>query len=158
MPQLEQIDSFIGQIFWLFIAFGILYFFLAKYAVPRLSATEAMRDSNISGNINLAEQLKNHAKEMTEQFEKMSNSSKSESFKIISEANKNANSIYDAKMLEAEAEIKKTLEASEKEINLEKDKAFAELKAEVASFVNEVIEKVAGSTKLKPTIAKIAKA
>lgn len=158
MPQLEQIDSFIGQIFWLFVAFGMLYFFLAKYAVPRLSATETLRDSTISGNINLAETLKNQSKEMAEEFEKKSNFSRSESFKIISEANKYATSIYDSKMLEAELEIKKMLEASEKEINLEKDKAFAELKAEVASFVNEVVEKVAGSTKIKPALAKVAKA
>jgi F-type H+-transporting ATPase subunit b len=158
MPQLEQIDSFIGQIFWLLTSLAILYFFLAKYAVPRLSSTEELRNSNITNNINLAETLKNQSKEMAEEFEKKLNSSKSESFKIVSEANKNAASNYDSKILEVENEIKKSLEASEKEINLQKDKAFAELKAEVASLVNEVVEKVAGSTKIKPTIAKVAKA
>ena len=47
MPQLEQIHTFLGQIFWLVVTFGFLYVVLWKAALPRVASILLERQERI---------------------------------------------------------------------------------------------------------------
>ena len=51
MPQLEQIHTFLSQIFWLVITFGFLYLVLWKVALPRVSSILLERQERIDDDI-----------------------------------------------------------------------------------------------------------
>jgi len=54
MPQLNP-EFWISQIFWLIITFGILYFTLSKFILPKISSNLELRKSQIQENIEAAE-------------------------------------------------------------------------------------------------------
>ena len=54
MPQLNP-EFWLSQIFWLTLTFGILYVFLSKIILPKISANLESRKSEIQENIEAAE-------------------------------------------------------------------------------------------------------
>lgn len=155
MPQLEQINTFAAQIFWLFVCFGIVYFFIARIAAPKLGKVIESRENTISSNINLAETYKNNAVSMNSEFEKKSSASRAEAMNMIAASSKNANTLYDKGIADTEADIKKHINASEKDIMDSKNKAAAELSKNTATYVEEIIVKLTGTKADKQTIEKI---
>ncbi len=61
MPQLEQTDTYIGQLFWLIVTFGALYWVLAKAALPRIAQVLADRKRAIEQDLEKAEKLRTDA-------------------------------------------------------------------------------------------------
>jgi len=69
MPQLEQINTFISQLFWLVATFVPLYFILWKIALPRISATLEDRQRRIDNDLNRASELAEQADEVMAAYE-----------------------------------------------------------------------------------------
>jgi F-type H+-transporting ATPase subunit b len=155
VPQLEQIDTFFAQIFWLFVCFGVVFLFISKFAAPKLGGVIELRENTISSDINSAESFKNSAVQVNSEFEKRSAESKAEAFNLISTAAKNANALYDKGISHAEAELKKQVESSEKDINISKGKAEAELAKNTEAYVNEIVSKLTGGKNEKKSVEKI---
>ncbi len=155
MPQLEQINTFAAQIFWLFVCFGIVYFFVSKFAAPKLGGIIELRENTIASDVNAAESFKNDAVSINSEFEKKSAASRAEAMSIISAASKSANSLYDKGISDTEGELKKHIDASEKDINNSKDAAAAELTKNTITYVEEIVTKLSGAKAKKETIEKI---
>ncbi len=145
MPQLEQINTFTAQIFWLFACLGVIYFFFAFVIVPKLSAVVDGRENRISSDINAAETARDTALRLSAEFEKLLSVSRSESMEMISSATKEANSLYDKVITETEKELNIQTNAAEQEINSLKNKVFSELKANLPTYVEEIVTKITGS-------------
>ena len=56
MPQFD-FATFLPQIFWLLICFGVLYFCVSKIILPRISSIVHAREGKINRNLNSAEKL-----------------------------------------------------------------------------------------------------
>ena len=69
MPQLEQIDTFLGQIIWLAITFGVLYLILWRAALPRIADVLQKRQERIDDDLQKAEELKQEARAVLESYE-----------------------------------------------------------------------------------------
>ena len=69
MPQLDQIDTFASQIFWLVVTFIPLYLLLWRVVLPRISATLGNRQQRIENDILRAEELSHEAQEVMEAYE-----------------------------------------------------------------------------------------
>jgi len=69
MPQLEQIDTFISQLFWLLVTFVPLYLILWKIALPRISATLESRQQRIDNDLSRADDLAEQAEEVLSAYE-----------------------------------------------------------------------------------------
>ncbi len=67
MPQLD-FTTYASQIFWLFVSFSVLYFIMAKFALPRVGDILHSRFSKISSDIAKAEQLKQEAESAKADF------------------------------------------------------------------------------------------
>ena len=74
MPQFD-FATFLPQIFWLLICFGVLYFCVSKIILPRISSLVQARDGKINRNLNSAEKLQLKIDKLKIRSEKLRKSS-----------------------------------------------------------------------------------
>ena len=87
MPQLEQIDTFLGQIFWLVVTFGFLYLLLWKAALPRVSSILLERQERIDEDIRKAEEFRAEADLAVAAYDKLVANARSDAHDLIRAAN-----------------------------------------------------------------------
>ncbi len=68
LPQLET-DHYSSQIFWLFLTFAILYFLIAKSALPKIHEVVEKRRHRIERDLEQAERLAAQAKSAKDDYE-----------------------------------------------------------------------------------------
>ena len=64
MPQLEQTEFFVSQLFWLVVTFTFLFIFLWRISLPRISSVLEKRESKIDDDITSAKKLQAEAEEI----------------------------------------------------------------------------------------------
>ena len=69
MPQLEQTEFFISQLFWLVLTFTFLLIFLWRISLPRISSVLEKRESKINSDIQSAKKLHAEAEEIHSKIE-----------------------------------------------------------------------------------------
>jgi F-type H+-transporting ATPase subunit b len=133
MPQLNP-EFWISQIFWLTITFGILYFILSKFILPKISTNLELRKSQIGENIEAAEKQREESEMKITEYEKIIQNSKNEAKNYFRQARE--------KLLKNISLKKDTLD---KELNLEIKKAEAEIQ-ELRNKAPEKINMIAVET------------
>ncbi|HCR85452.1 MAG TPA: hypothetical protein DIV86_02125 [Alphaproteobacteria bacterium] len=155
MPQISQIDSFLSQIFWFFLAFGIIYYFVLKIMSPKVSSVIAERENIITSDIAAAENMRGEAAKTTSDLEKALAKSRSVSQKIISDAEKSAKDNYNSQIKDVEQKFKADFQNTENEIISAKKKAIEQLNKDAVSFVEQILNKLAGLNIKKEVIEKV---
>ena len=69
MPQLQQIDTFLSQVVWLVLAFGILFVVLRTIALPKIQTTLEARRDKIEGDLDRAQTLRREAEQVLAEYE-----------------------------------------------------------------------------------------
>jgi len=71
-PKLPQLDitTYSSQIFWLIVSFVLLYFLVAKLAMPRIAEVLEERQERIEDDLDKAETLKKEAYQVRVEYEK----------------------------------------------------------------------------------------
>tara|TARA_B100001123_G_C15286950_1_gene1015955 strand:- start:1103 stop:1597 length:495 start_codon:yes stop_codon:yes gene_type:complete len=129
MPQLEQIHTYLGQIFWLVVTFGCLYLILWKTALPRISGILQEREERIDEDLRKAEQFKKEANDAVTAYEKSIADARLEAQSIIRTANERL--AVDAISRQGDLTEKIKLELSEAETRIEeaRDKALESIQS-----------------------------
>ena len=118
MPQLEQIHTYLSQVFWLVITFGCLYLILWKTALPRISAILQEREERIDEDLRKAEQFKKEADDAVTGYEKSIAEARLKAQSIIRTANEQL--AVDVASRQGELTEKIKVELSEAETRIEK--------------------------------------
>ena len=127
MPQLNP-EFWISQIFWLIITFGILYVFLSKLILPKISSNLETRKSQILENIEAAEQQREDGELKIKEYEEIVLKSKNDAkiyfnqsrIKIMKDINLKKEALdkeLDAEILKAETEIQSLKNNAPEKIN-----------------------------------------
>ena len=129
MPQLEQIHTYLSQIFWLVVTFGCLYLILWKTALPRISGILQEREERIDEDLRKAEQFKKEANDAVAAYEKSMAEARLEAQSIIRAANERL--AVDAISRQGDLTDKIKLELSEAETRIEeaRDKALESIQS-----------------------------
>ena len=129
MEKLLQPD--LGLIFWTIVNFSLLAFLLAKFAwKPIISAIEA-REKKIADDIIAAQSAKDEAKQIEENLKReLENSSKAAALRL-EEATKAAQKEREQILQEAQNQAQNIVARAKEEINLETQKAIAEIKKDL---------------------------
>ncbi|HEY7611337.1 MAG TPA: hypothetical protein VIF14_19070 [Alphaproteobacteria bacterium] len=69
MPQIQQLDTFLSQIFWLVVAFVALFIFLRQVALPKVTEVLDARRRKIEGDLEKAAALKTEAEKALAQYQ-----------------------------------------------------------------------------------------
>ena len=104
MPQLD-FATFPNQIFWLVVAIVVLYFIIAKVALPRIGSVIEDRHNAVANDIEQAAEFKRKAEEAEAAYNVALAEARAEAMRIAGEAKADIKSDVDAAIARADAEI-----------------------------------------------------
>ncbi len=137
---LVQLDP--GLFVWTIITFLILLTLLSKFAwKPLLNALEK-REDEITNSLENAEKARKELERLTSEGDEIIAQARSEAQAIVSEGKKAADQLKESTLLKAKEEAVTNLEQAKEQIQVEKDKAIAEIKGEVVGLSLSIAEKL----------------
>jgi F-type H+-transporting ATPase subunit b len=128
------------------LAFGVLFFFVWKWVLPRVGKLLEERRDKIQGDLERAEETRRKAEEELAEYRRQLANAREESNRIIEEARKTAEQLRADLQAKAEREAEATVARAQDEIRAEKDRVFQELRGEVAEIAVALAERVVGAS------------
>jgi F-type H+-transporting ATPase subunit b len=152
-------STFPGQIFWLVLTFGILYYLMSKVALPRVAEILETRESKIDGDLKAAAMMQDKARVAGEAYEKLLSDAKTNAQGIGQQAKDAANAAADQQRKVVEAETARKIAVSEAAITAARDKAMTNVSGIAADTAMEIVKRISGvapkADELKRVIAAI---
>ena len=142
MPQLEQVEFFISQLFWLGVFFVVLFSVLTYITLPKIRAFLNKRDDFVKSHISKQDDLIKKAESIIENYETKLNEAKNEASKLISDAKDKALQDSESLIKSAEEKIQREIKITEERVAKEKDLAISELKDQLKDSATNFISKV----------------
>ena len=131
-----------GLYFWTIIIFLVLAFLLYKFAWKPLLTMLESRETTIRQSLADAEKARDELANVKEDTEKLLAEARTESQAIVTAGKKNAQKMKEEIVENAQSKSDALLADAKKQINLEKDRAIAEVKSEVVNLSIEVAQKL----------------
>lgn len=154
MPQLD-FSTFPNQIFWLVVTLIVIYFILSRVALPRIGAVLAERQGTITNDIAAAEELKQRAVEAEAAYDQALLDARAEAGKIVADAKADIQAELDVQMQKADAEIAAQTAESEKAIAEINAGAADAVKAVAKDTAKEIVAAMGGKADAKTITAAI---
>jgi F-type H+-transporting ATPase subunit b len=143
MPQLNP-EFWISQIFWLTITFGILYVFLSKFILPKISTNLELRKSQILENIATAEKQREESETKIKEYEEIVQNGKNEAKNYFNQARKKVIKDINVKKDSLDKELRVEIEKTETEIQNLKNKAPEKINKIAIETSSDLIQKLIG--------------
>ena len=143
MPQLNP-EFWLSQIFWLTLTFGILYVFLSKIILPKISANLESRKSEIQENIEAAENQRHKSESKLLEYNKILSKSKLEAKNIFKDAREKAMQDINSKKEVLNNQIDDEIKKAEQEIVLLKKTAPEKINKIAIDTSSELVQKLIG--------------
>lgn len=137
---LVQVDP--GLYIWTIIIFLVLLFLLMKFAWKPLLAMLEKREDNIRQALLNAEKARDELTNVKDDTEKLLNEARNESQAVVAAGKKNAERMKDEIIEKAQSKSDALLADVKKQINLEKERAIADVKMEVVNLSMEIAQKL----------------
>lgn len=139
MPQIQQADLFLSQIFWLFLTFLVVYMFVATFFAPRISKVVAIRDDSVKQNLAEAESLLAQQKHIKTEMDAILATARQEGAEIRHLAQEKAESYTIDKIRQFERDLTKKV--------AKEDERLARLKHQLEKDVHAHSDKLAKEIK-----------
>ena len=131
-----------GLVFWMFIAFGCLYFVLAKYAWPFIIKSMEERADAIDKQVAYSQEAKLKLDNANAEAAKVIADAHQQQAEILREAAKLRNQIVEDAKGEAAVEAKKVTDAALVSIEQARKESEKQLRQEVSEIALQIAEKV----------------
>ncbi len=131
-----------GLLFWQFVVFIALFFLLAKMAWKPILASLKEREESIQTALDSAEKAKNEMASLKSENEQLLKQAREERDLILREARDAANRLHDQAQADAKKNADRIIEDAKAVINIEKQAALRDVRAQVATFSIEIAEKL----------------
>ena len=131
-----------NELAWGSAAFVVLFFALWKFAFPGLKKGLEGRAERIRKSLDEAEQAKDEAQSILDEYQRQLADAKSESARIIEEARQAADNLRRDLQQRAEAEVNELKQRAQDDIRAQVDRAMADLRTRVAELSIDLAEKV----------------
>ena len=128
------------------IAFAILFFFTAKFVLPRVAKLLDERREKIQGDLEKAEETRRQAESELADYRAQLAHARDESNAIIEEARKTAEQLRSDMQQRAEQESQSIVARAQDEIRAERDRVFQELRGQVAEIAVDLAGRVVGAS------------
>lgn len=139
---MELLTPGTGLLFWQLIVFLGLFFLLAKLAWKPILASLKEREVSIQTALDSAVKAKEEMATLKSENEKLLKEARIERDHILRDARDAANRIHDEAQANAKKNADKIIEDAKAVINIEKQAALRDVRAQVAQFSLEVAEKL----------------
>jgi len=132
----------LGLMFWVLIAFLIVFFLLKKFAWKPIITGLTDRETNIAESIASAEKVKLEMAQLKNDNEKLLAKAREERATLLKEAKETKDRMINEAKEEAKAQAAKILADAQASIQHQKMAALTDIKNQVGNLVVEVSEKV----------------
>jgi F-type H+-transporting ATPase subunit b len=155
LPQLN-FETWPSQIFWLIVAFFVLYYLMSRIALPRIASVLEERADAIANDLDRAEELKRKAEEAEREYKQALADARSRAQAIAAEMRADIQKQIDEAQARADAEISARSAESEKRIAEIRDSAIQSVRqvAEEAAVavVEQIMPGVAGEDTVRSAV------
>lgn len=131
-----------GLLFWMLVAFGIVFFILAKYGFPAITSMIDERKRFIDEALGNAKAANARLADIQAEGEAMLKEARDEQMKILREAAAMREQIVKEAHEKAEEDTAKMLAEAKRAIEQEKEEALRDIRNEVASLSLSIAEKI----------------
>ena len=139
---MELITPDFGLLFWMTIAFGIVFFVIAKFAFPIINGMLKKREEKINDALELAERTHKEMEQLQADNEALLKQAYEERANIINETKQICNSLIEDAKVKANEEKDRIIESAKASIEHEKMAATTEVKNQIADISLKVAEKI----------------
>ena len=141
---MELITPDFGLLFWMTIAFGIVFFILAKFAFPVINGMLKKREEEINNALELAERTHKEMEQLQLNNEILLQQAREERDKMLNEAKNISDKFIEDAKIKANMEKDRIIESAKETIEHEKMAATTEIKNQIADISIKVAEKIIG--------------
>lgn len=131
-----------GLVFWMFLAFIILFFVLAKWGWPVIIKNMESRANTIDNGVEYARQAKEQLDHAREQAQKYVEEAQATQAEMLRDAAKMKSQIIEEAKKEASDEAKKVMDAAKVSIEQSRKEAELQFRNEVSKFSLDIAEKM----------------
>jgi F-type H+-transporting ATPase subunit b len=151
LPQLD-IETYASQIFWLTVTFIVLYFLVAKIAMPRIAEVLEGRQERIEDDLDKAETLKKEAYLVRVEYEKALSSAREEAHEATRRAQEEiakhgaeVEALANQKVVNMLKDAEDRIEAARTETSSDKETVADTLEQNVArDIIGDTVKKMVG--------------
>jgi len=154
MPQLCA-DWIPNQVFWLVVTLIAIFFVMSRIALPRIGAVLAERSGTITNDIAAAEELKNKAAEAEAAYDQALLDARAEAHKIVAEAKAEIQAELDVELQKADAQIAAKTAESEAAISEIRAGAVKSVTTVAKDAAKELVSAMGGSADAKTITAAV---
>lgn len=139
---MELITPDIGLLFWMTLAFGIVFFVLAKFAFPVINKMLKKREDEINNALDLAERTHKEMEKLQVDNEKLFQQAREERDRMMAEARQIHDAYIESAKMKANEEKERIIESAKESIEYERMAATTEIKNQIADISIKVAEKI----------------
>ena len=154
MPQLD-FSTFAPQLVWLAITFAVLYFIIAKFALPRIGGTIEQRSDKIANDLDRAQSLKDDVDKAIASYEQALAEAKSKAHAIAQETREKLGAEIEAERQRVDGLIADKVAEAEAKIAKAKTRAMGNVSKIAADLAGEIVADLTGT---KASAAAVSKA
>lgn len=139
---MELFTPELGLVFWMFIAFIILFFVLAKWGWPIIIKNMEQRADTIDKGVEYAKEAKAQLDSARADAQKFLDDARKQQAEILRDAAKMKSQIIEEAKMEASEEAKKVMDAAKVSIEQSRKEAELQFRDEVSKFSLDIAEKM----------------
>jgi len=132
----------IGLLFWMLLAFLVVFFCLAKWGFPAITGMVDERNSFINDSLRKAKEAEERLANIQQEGESILQEAREKQAQILKEAAESRDAIVEQAQQKARSEGARLLEEAKAAIEQEKKAAIADIRKQVAILSVDIAEKV----------------
>ena len=144
MPQLE-VSTFVPQLFWLAITFGVLFLLMAKIGLPRVSGVIEARRKRIDDDLARATQLKAEAEAVLAAYQQTLASARAQAQAAVKDTTDKLAAEAAERQRQVGESLAQRVASAEREIAAAKQRALTGVRDIAVEVARSVTEKVTGT-------------
>ena len=145
MPQISQIgEIYASQLFWLLIAFALIYFGIGKAMVPKIEKTVEQRDARISSDLAAAAAAREAAHVTEAAYNGRMDEARAAALRETGAAKASATLAAEQRMKAVDAGLAEKLAEAEARLDAQKADAMVGIEQVAAEAAREIVARVSG--------------
>lgn len=150
MPQFD-FSTWGSQIFWLVVTFGVMYFLLSRFILPKIGTTISQRSDRIADDLDAASQMQREAEAAEAEYERQLADARAKAHNIAATTRTSVEAEINSEIEAADAESARQAEAAEVRISEIRAKALRNVDDVAANVAEDIVSAI---SPLKTTAAK----
>jgi len=139
-----ETHTFLSQLIWLALAFGLLYYLMSKVALPRIEGILQSRADRLAADLDEAQRMKSEADAAGAAYEKSLRDAQSTAQGIAQEARAKLAAESDKRRKDKEAELNAKIAASETTIRESTARAMGNVREIAGETAASIVERLTG--------------